>query len=60
MGEVRTELPTRGMTKEGPDNFTYRGGSGARQLTPKVRVGVTKGEAGKREIRSLGLTYTRY
>lgn len=48
MREVRTELLTRDMTKEGSDNFTYRGGSGARQLTPKVRVGVTKGEAGER------------
>ena len=48
MREVRTELLTRDMTKEGPDNFTYRGGSGARQPTPKVRVGVTKGEAGER------------
>lgn len=48
MREVRTELLTRDMTKEGPDNFTYRGGSEARQPTPKVRVGVTKGEAGER------------
>ena len=59
MREVRTELLARDMTKEGRGNLTYRGGSGARQLTPKVRAGVTKGEAGEREIRSLGLTYTR-
>lgn len=41
MREVRTELLTRDMTKEGSDNFTYRGGPGARQLWK--RGGVCEG-----------------